>query len=86
MFYIPLLNELSAIMRLNKFILHVTFVLLFAVPLLVNAQPGPPAGGSPPCGPPFGPVCPIDGGVSLLVAAGLAFGGKKAYNASRKKA
>jgi hypothetical protein len=81
-----LLNDISAIMRLNKFILRVMFVLLFALPLMVNAQPGPPAGGTPPCGPPFGPVCPIDGGVSLLVAAGLAFGGKKAYDAGRKKA
>lgn len=61
-------------------------VLLLAMPLYLGAQPGPPAGGTPPCGPPFGPVCPIDGGVSLLIAAGLAFGGKKAYDVSHKKA
>ncbi len=61
-------------------------VLLLAMPLCLCAQPGPPAGGSPPCSPPFGPACPIDGGVSLLIAAGLAFGGKKAYDVGHKKA
>ena len=42
---------------------------------------GPPA----PCGGPF-PPCPIplDGGVSLLLLAGAAYGGKKIYD-SRKK-
>jgi hypothetical protein len=49
----------------------------------VHAQPGVPGG--PPCGGPFGPACPIDGGVSLLIAAGLAYGGKKSYDMSRKK-
>lgn len=55
-------------------------------PLAASAQPGAPAGGGPPCGEPFGPACPIDGGVSLLIAAGLALGGKKAYELGRKKA
>jgi hypothetical protein len=61
-------------------------VLFMVAPLFLLAQPGPPAGGSPPCGAPFGPSCPIDGGISLLIAAGLAFGGKKAYDVSRKDA
>ena len=42
------------------------------------AQP-PPPGGGPPCWPP--PCIPIDGGVSLLLAAGAAYGGKKIYDA-----
>lgn len=50
---------------------------------VLHAQPGPPVG--PPCGGPFGPACPIDGGVSLLIAAGLAYGGKKSYDMGRKK-
>jgi hypothetical protein len=49
------------------------------------AQPGPPLPGGPPCGGPFGPACPIDGGVSLLIAAGVAYGGKKSYDMARKK-
>ncbi len=63
-------------------------ILLFVLTITteIKAQPGPPAGGGPPCGEPFGPACPIDGGVSLLIAAGLALGGKKAYDLGRKKA
>jgi hypothetical protein len=56
--------------------------MIMAASLAANdtvAQPGPPAGGLPPCGEPFGPPCPIDG-VSLLIAAGVALGGKKAYD------
>jgi hypothetical protein len=62
-------------------------ILTLALLVVVNvvfAQPGPPDLG-PPCGGPFGPPCPIDGGVSLLIAAGLAYGGKKTYDISRKK-
>ena len=44
----------------------------------VLAQPSggtPVGGGSPGCWPP--PCVPIDGGMSFLVAMGIAFGGKK---------
>ena len=49
---------------------------------------GPPAppgggGGTPPCWP--APCVPIDGGLSLLVAAGLAYGGKKAYDTFKEE-
>jgi len=37
-------------------------------------------GGGPPCGGVFGACIPIDGGVSFLLAAGAAYGGKKAYD------
>ena len=37
-------------------------------------------GGTPPCGGIFGGCIPIDGGVSFLIAAGAAYGGKKAYD------
>ncbi len=59
-------------------------LMLIIVVTVAFAQPGPPDFG-PPCGGPFGPPCPIDGGVSLLIAAGLAYGGKKTYDMSRKK-
>jgi len=34
---------------------------------------------------PFDPLCPIDGGVSLLIAAGIGIGAKKAYQERNKK-
>ncbi len=40
----------------------------------------PPGNGNPG----FNPT-PIDGGISLLIAAGAALGGKKAYDAYKKK-
>ena len=48
----------------------------------IYAQPGPPPGGggsTPSCWPP--PCVPIDGGISLLIAAGAAYGAKKLYDA-----
>ena len=65
--------------------LRTLFLIVMVVfTVVAYAQPGPPSG--PPCGGPFGPACPIDGGVSLLIAAGLAYGGKKSYDMARKKA
>jgi len=40
-------------------------------------------GGPPPCWPP--PCIPIDGGISLLVAAGTLLGGKKALDLRRSR-
>lgn len=71
---------------MKRLIYKSLIVAAMLVPMIMDAQPGPPAGGGPPCGEPFGPACPIDGGVSLLIAAGLALGGKKAYDLGRKKA
>lgn len=56
----------------------------FAVAIASAQVPDPPGGGAPPCGEPFGTVCPIDGGVSFLIAAGVALGGKKAYELRKK--
>jgi hypothetical protein len=54
---------------------------LFIAPMVLFGQDGPLPEEEPPCGPPFGPACvPIDGGISFLIAAGVALGGKKAYN------
>ena len=44
--------------------------------------PGPPMG-PPPCWPPPCSV-PIDGGISLLIAAGAVLGGKKIYDFRKK--
>jgi len=70
--------------------LLLSFIILFAINLIginqVSAAgpPGPPDGGDdPPCWPP--PCIPIDGGISFLVIAGLAYGGKKAYETIKGK-
>lgn len=66
------------------------FITLFIIALSIanNAfaagPPGPPSGGGggPPCWPP--PCVPIDGGLSFLLIAGMVYGGKKAYDLSKK--
>lgn len=66
-----------------KYIALAIFVV-FITPELMAQIPG---GGTPPGGGPGGcfpnPCVPIDGGISFLVAAGLAFGGKKLYDARK---
>ena len=51
-------------------------VLFTFVAFTVIAQPPPP----PPPPPPPGPPAPIDGGLALLIGAGLTYGAKKLYN------
>ena len=52
--------------------------------LFAAGPPGPPGGGGdPPCWP--SPCVPIDGGIGFLLAAGLAYGSKKAFDAYKKK-
>jgi hypothetical protein len=71
--------------KLKYLLIFISVFLLDAALNVANAQPpgGPPPGGggtgtTPPC---WDPDCiPIDGGVSLLIAAGVALGGKKLYN------
>ncbi|MGZ3900806.1 MAG: PID-CTERM protein-sorting domain-containing protein [Bacteroidia bacterium] len=65
---------------LKGFILLVLFITLAQ---FLHSAPPPPPGGSvgPKCWPP--PCVPIDGGVSLLIMAGAAYGAKKIYK-SRK--
>ena len=48
-------------------------VIIISLPALANAQPGPG------CDPLTDPLCvPLDGGLSLLIAAGIGYGIKKA--------
>jgi len=62
----------------------ILFAVLFFSASEINAQgpPGPP-GGDPPCWPPPCTI-PLDGGISLLIAAGVALGGKKFYDFRKK--
>lgn len=55
------------------------FLIFILIPGLGMAQIDDPG-----CNP-LDPACPIDGGLSLLIAAGIGLGAKKAYQ-QRKKA
>ena len=57
------------------------FFLLISFNTDLKAQPPDPGGGQ---GDP--PGVPIDGGLSLLLAAGVAYGGKKVYQMNKKDA
>ncbi len=62
-----------------------TLIILFLVlgaEAIAGPPPPPPTGGKPKCWPP--PCIPIDGGISILIAAGALYGGKKLYNTSKK--
>jgi hypothetical protein len=66
-------------MNIIKFIRILTITTLLTLPVLTHGQtPTDP----PP--PPDDPGAPIDGGLSLLLAAGAVYGVKK-YRNSRKK-
>jgi hypothetical protein len=56
--------------------------ILAAITSVTYAAPPPPPGTGPACWPP--PCVPIDGGITLLMAAGAAYSVKKFYE-SRKK-
>lgn len=60
-------------------------VMLFsAFECFAAGPPGPPMG-PPPCWPPPC-IIPLDGGISFLIAAGVALGGKKFYDFRKKSA
>lgn len=59
-------------MKIFKIIASVSFMFLVVGLSTVMAQPGP--------GPVFNPV-PVDGGITLLLAAGAAYGVRKAVKA-----
>ncbi len=72
-------------MKLTPAILIIALCLFFSDQALAGGgPPGPPGGGGdPPCWP--APCVPIDGGIGFLIAAGLAYGGKKAYSTIKTK-
>lgn len=63
----------------NVVLVAVTMLVLNLMqPLKVSAQVVDPG-----CDP-LDPTCPIDGGLSLLIAAGIGIGAKKAYDRKKK--
>ena len=70
-------------MKILKLLL--IFYALIALPYLSeSAVPNPPGGGGPGGGGvPVG--APIDGGMGILLALGLAYGGKKLYSIRKEK-
>jgi hypothetical protein len=59
------------------------FFILTASASCFAGPPPPPGGGGPICWPP--PCIPIDGGISLLIAAGIIYGGSKLYSKKNTK-
>lgn len=63
------------------------FIFVFGIVTLSRALPPPPpppdGGDEPGCWPP--PCIPIDGGISLLIAAGAVYGGRKLYSKQKEK-
>ena len=66
--------------RIKKYVLMTGMVLLASImqPITSTAQVSDPG-----CDP-LDPQCPIDGGLSLLIAAGIGLGAKKAYDKKKK--
>lgn len=72
-------------MKTKRNLLRIAFfVAFFSIGLSAYSQPIP---GDPGTGghDPVGGGAPLDGGVSILLLLGTAFGGKKVYFAFRKK-
>lgn len=68
--------------KMRKFITLFIVVLFTSMfnPITIHAQGGP---GDPGCDP-LDPACPIDGGLSLLIAAGIGIAAKKTYNIKKQ--
>ena len=66
----------------KKSILLGLFSVLF-IGVALAMPPGPPTG-PPACFPPPCSPIPIDGGLSYILIAGLALGGKKVYELNKK--
>jgi hypothetical protein len=67
-------------MKLQKILPILVTLLVLLLPSLLHAQSGvPDPGGDPDA------AVPIDGGLSLLLAAGVGYVAKKGYDARKKK-
>lgn len=69
-------NKMSKRKLLNLFLVFIFFVCV--LPLKTIASPPDPN-----CDP-LDPACPIDGGLTILIAAGIGLGAKKAFKNGNK--
>jgi len=65
---------------MRKLLVMVSIALFFAVVLPLKTLASPP---DPSCDP-LEPTCPIDGGITLLIAAGIGLGAKRALKKSNE--
>jgi hypothetical protein len=68
----------------NPMALRIFLTFAFAMAPFCFQLLAQPVGGPPPCWPP--PCIPIDGGISALLAAGLAYGGHRALKLRKANA
>lgn len=77
---------LNILLNMNTKIITL-IIIVFGFATFCMAAPAPPpsgaTGGAPGCWPP--PCIPIDGGISLLIAAGAIYGGRKLYSNQKEK-
>lgn len=64
-------------MNVKNLLKYFVMMVVLAMPILAIAQPGDPGGD---------PDVPIDGGLSLLLAAGVGYVAKKGYDKRKKNA
>ena len=65
-------------------ILQVIHTVVFSAALLLSISVYGQGGPGDPGGDPDNPGIPLDGGLSILIAAGAAYGGKKLYDANKR--
>ena len=58
-------------------ILMISIVIILFLPCIGHSQPLPGDPPPPPCTNPDDPGCPIDGGLSLMIVAGVGYGVRK---------
>jgi len=80
-FYIFTNDYLKAMNKKHLYLL--IFIFGVATVSLALPPPPPPPTDEPGCWPP--PCIPIDGGISLLIAAGAIYGGRKLYSKQKEK-
>lgn len=71
---------------MKKLLAIATLALFLAFPLITIADPPPPPGGGGPGGGGTPVGAPIDGGLGILLALSVGYGGWKIYKISKERA